>query len=131
MRAVPAAQAAGQPARAAASRLLRQCALVLHDVRRLGRAEETATTALRLARSAGDLPAQVQALDTLSLITAHLPDGRGAEYARHGLGLPGTGAGGRATLAARLGRALALAPGRAGEARRHGLENALESAGSR
>lgn len=128
-RAVPAAQPAGQPVQAAASRLLRQCALVLHDVRRLGRAEETAVTALRLARSAGDLPAQAQALDTLSLITAHLPDGRGAEYARHGYGLSEASDSTRAMLAARLGRALALAPGRKGEAR-HWLETALDLQGA-
>jgi hypothetical protein len=124
-RAVPAAQAAGQPVQAAASRLLRQCALVMHDVRQLHRAEETAMVALRFARSAGDLPAQAQALDTLSLIAAHQPDGRGAEYARRGLALPAAGAASRAMLSARLGRALALAPGRRGEARRW-LEDALE-----
>lgn len=128
-RAVPAAEAAGQSVQAAASRLLRQCALVLHDVRQLRRAEETAAMALRLARAAGDLPAQAQALDTLSLITAHLPDGRGAEYARHGFGLPEASDGDRAMLAARLGRALALAPGRKSEARRW-LETALEVQGS-
>jgi transcriptional regulator with XRE-family HTH domain len=124
-RAVPAAEAAGQSVQAAASRLLRQCALVLHDVRQLSRAEETAAMALKLARSADDLPAQMQALDTLSLITAHLPDGRGAAYARYGLRLPEASDSDRAMLAARLGRALALAPGRKGEARRW-LEDALE-----
>jgi tetratricopeptide (TPR) repeat protein len=124
-RAIPAAKAAGANLQVSASRLLRQCALVLHDVRQLGRAEETAAMALKLARAAGDLPAQAQALNTLSLITAHLPDGRGAEYARHGLQLPGTDDDERAMLAARLGRALALAPAHRGEARRW-LEHALE-----
>lgn len=124
-RAVLAAQTAGGSTQVAASRLLRQCALVLHDVRQLGRAEETAVAALKLARSARDLRVQAQALDTLSLITAHLPDGRGAEYARHGLGLPGASNSDRAMLAARLGRALALTPGRKSEARRY-LETALE-----
>jgi transcriptional regulator with XRE-family HTH domain len=124
-RVVPAAQAAGQAVQAAASHLLRTCALVMHDVRQLHRAEEMALAALRFARSAGDLPAQVQALSVLSLITAHLPDGRGAVYARRGLRLPETGGSGRAVLSARLGRALALAPGHRGEARGW-LEHALE-----
>lgn len=128
-RAVPVTETAGQSVQAAASRLLRQCALVLHDVRQLGRAEETAAMALKLARSAGDLPAQMQALDTLSLITAHLPDGRAAEYARHGFGLPEASESDRAMLAARIGRAFALAPGRKGEARQW-LEAALELQGT-
>jgi hypothetical protein len=122
-RAVPAAQAAGQGVQAAAARLIRQCALVMHDVRRLHQAEDTAAIALRLAQSAGNLPAQAGAFDTLSLITAHRPDGRGAEYARRGLRLPAA-AGGRAMLAARMGRALALTGGRAGETRAW-LETAL------
>ena len=122
-RAVGAAEAAGQSGQAAASRLLRQCALVLHDVRQLGRAEQAAGAALRLARAADDIAGQVQALDTLSLITAHQRDGRGAEYARRGLALPGTDHG-RAILAARLGRALALRPGSAREAHRW-LDHAL------
>src|SRR5439155_309562 len=117
----------GPAVQAAASRLLRQCSLVMHDVRQLGRAEGTAAAALQFARSAGDLPAQVQALGTLSLICAHQRDGRGAEYARRGLGLPELGSGGRAMLSARLGRALALA-GHRGEARRQ-LEAALAHGG--
>lgn len=128
-RTIPAAQTAGSAVQATASRLLRQCALIMHDVRQLGRAEETAVAALKLARSAGDQLGQAEALDTLSLITAHLTDGRGAEYARHGLALAGTSDSVRAMLAARLGRAVALAPGRKHEARRY-LEQALELQGA-
>jgi len=126
-RTVPAAQAGGVPLRAAASRLCQQAALVLHDVRRLGQAEEVAATALAFARAAGDVTAQATAYDTLSLITAHLPDGRGAEYARRGLALPGASDSDRAALAARLGRSLALLPGHAREARTS-LEHALQLA---
>lgn len=123
-RAMPAAQAGSAPLQAAASRLCRQAALILHDVRQLGRAEQIAATALALACSAGDLTAQARALDTLSLITAHLPDGRGAAYARRGLNLPGTDTGDRAALTARLGRSLALQPGQVRPAR-ISLEDAL------
>jgi transcriptional regulator with XRE-family HTH domain len=108
-RAIPAARA-GSPALAvAASRLCQQTALILHDVRQLGRAGDTATAALDLGRSGADIRAQARALDTLSMITAHLSDGRGAAYARQGLALPGLDDASRAMLAARLGRALALA----------------------
>lgn len=60
---------------------------------------------------AGDLTAQAGAFDTLSLITAHLPDGRGAEYARRGLALPGT-SGGDQTVLARAPGPVAGAPTR-------------------
>lgn len=110
---------------AAASRLCRQASLVLHDVRDLDRAEAVASTALTLARKAGDPAAQIEALDTLSLICAHLPDGRGAAYARRGLVVPGADDASRAPLAARLGRSLALSPGRDRDAR-YNLERALE-----
>jgi tetratricopeptide (TPR) repeat protein len=123
-RAVPAARAGGTSLQAAASALCRQAALVLHDVRRLDQAEETAATALALGCSAGDPAAQAGACDTLSLITAHLPDGRGAAYARRGLAL--AEGDDRAMLAARLGRSLAL-QGDAGQARAS-LEHALELA---
>jgi hypothetical protein len=124
VRAGIAARDGGTQLQAAASRLLRQCALVMHDVRQLTRAEQTAAAALKLARTAGDRAAQAQALNTLSLITAHQSDGRGVEYARHGFGLAGADDE-RAILAARVGRALALAPGRKPEARRW-LDRALE-----
>jgi hypothetical protein len=126
-RAVPAAQAGGAPLQAAASRLCRQAALILHDARSIDRAEQTAAGALALGRSAGDLDAQARACDTLSLITACFVAGKGAGYARHGLALPEVPASDRAVLAARLGRALALS----GEGRdaRASLEHALELTG--
>ncbi len=110
---------------AAASRLCRQAALVLHDVRQFDRAEDLATTALMLAQKAKEQVGQAEAFDTLSLISAHLPDGRGAEYARRGLAVPGVDDSHRAVLATRLGRSLALTPGRGREAR-YSLERALE-----
>ncbi len=110
---------------AAASRVCRQAALVLHDVRQFDRAEELAATALMFARRAADQVAQVQALDTLSLICAHLPDGRGAEYARRGLAVAGVGDEHRAVLSARLGRSLALTPGQGRQACQS-LECAIE-----
>lgn len=94
----------------AASRLCRRAALVFHDVRQLGRAEETAAAALRFAHWAAQPAAQADAYDTLSLITAHVSDGRGAEYARRGLALAGVDGPERAMLSARLGRSLALHP---------------------
>lgn len=112
---------------AAASRLCRQAALVLHDVRDLNRAETVATTAHTFARKAADPVTQVEALDTLSLISAHLPDGRGAEYARRGLAVRGADNATRAGLSARLGRSQALAPGCERDARTS-LETALEQA---
>jgi hypothetical protein len=126
-RAVPAARADGAALQAAASRLCRQAALVLHDVRALDRAEQAAGTALALGRRAGDPAAQALACDTLSLTTAHLPDGRGAQYARRGLAVPGVSDRDRAALAARLGRSLALLPGHDREARAS-LDRALELA---
>lgn len=130
-RVAPALDSGSTVLHAAASRLCRQVALVLHDVRDLERAEAVASTALTLARKVGDPAAQVEALDTLSLICAHLPDGRGAEYARRGLVVPGADDASRATLAARLGRSLALSSGSERDAR-YSLERALElSAGER
>jgi hypothetical protein len=127
-RAVPAARGDGAALQAAASRLCRQAALILHDVRSLDAAEQAAGQALALGRLAGDPAAQARACDTLSLITAHLPDGRGAGYARHGLAVHGTPASDRAVLSARLGRSLALLPGHDREARAS-LDRALELAG--
>lgn len=126
--AAPAVDSANAALHAAASRLCRQAALVLHDVRDLDRAEAIASTALTLARKAADPAAQVAACDTLSLICAHRPDGRGAAYARHGLTVPGADDTAKAALAARLGRSLALTPGQGHEAR-HSLQRALELAG--
>ncbi|MDQ3274894.1 MAG: hypothetical protein M3Q39_07640 [Actinomycetota bacterium] len=122
------AESGACPLQAAASRLCRLAALVLHDVRDLLRAEQLARTALRFGRAAGDPVAQVQALETLSLTTAHSPDGRGAEYARRGLAVPGADDVDRAVLAARLGRSLALSPD-GGRDAQHSLEQALGLSG--
>src|SRR6266536_2277580 len=127
-RLTPAKRGKDASLRAAASRLCRQAALILHDVRHLGRAEQVATTALGFARGAQDLAAQAQAYDTLSLISAHLPDGRGAEYARRGLAVHDTDDGDRAVLSARLARSLALMPGQGYQARAT-LDQALELSG--
>ena len=124
-RTVAAAEAAGAAWHAAASRLCREAALILHDVRDLRQAEALARTALAFARTADDPTRQVQALDTLSLTAAHLPDGRSAEYARRGLAMAGAEPAHRAVLAARLGRTLAITRGDRGEAHRS-LEHALE-----
>jgi hypothetical protein len=92
----------------AASRLCRQSALILHDVREVERAEQVAKIALRFACNAGDSMAQIGAYDTLSLITAYFPGEKGAEYARRGLTVPDTLDGDQAILSARLARSLAL-----------------------
>jgi tetratricopeptide (TPR) repeat protein len=113
---------------AAAARLCRQAALILHDVRRLDQAEEIATTALALARKAGDLAAQARIYDTLSLISAHRPDGRGVAYARRGLAVGDIASPDEALLSARLGRALALVSKHDREARAT-LERALDLSG--
>ena len=113
---IPAARAGGPALQGAASRLLHQCSLIQHDVRKLDSAEMTARAALALGLSSGDVPASALACDTLSMSTAHLPDGRGARYAQRGLSLPELPADGRAMLAARRGRAEALA-GRTSAAR--------------
>lgn len=113
----------------AASRLAREAAMILHDVRDLRQAEKLAGMALALARKAGDPAGQAQAFDTLSLIAAHLPDGRGAEYARRGLAVAGAEPAHRAVLAARLGRSLAIIRGDRLAAQRS-LEEALELAAS-
>jgi hypothetical protein len=112
-----AARSGDVPPNAAASRLCRQAALILHDVRQLGRAEQVAAMAQRFAQDAQDPSAQAHAFDTLSMITAHLPDGRGAEYARRGLAVPGTDDSDRAMLSARLARSLALMASHGREAR--------------
>lgn len=127
-RAIPAASSGGPRLQASASRLTRQCALILHDIRRLPQAEQTATAALSLAQAARNPSAQAQAADTLSMITAHLPDGRSTEYARCGLAVPGISTEDRARLTARLGRSLALRPGQNRQACAS-LEHALEIAG--
>jgi hypothetical protein len=125
-RVIPVARAGGPALQAAASRLCRQSALILHDVRKLGQAETTARAALSLGLAAGDVPASASACDTLSMTTAHLPDGRGARYAQRGLSLPELAGADRAMLSARLGRSLALA-GRPGPARAS-FDRALELA---
>ena len=61
-RAIPAARAGGAALAAAASRLCRQSALILHDVRKLDQAETTARAALALGLSAGDTAASASAL---------------------------------------------------------------------
>jgi transcriptional regulator with XRE-family HTH domain len=124
--AISAVQKADAGLQAATSRLCRQAALILYDARNIDRAEQTAASALAFGRSAGDVTAQARAYETLSLITAYLPGGKGIDYARRGLALPDTLAGDRAVLAARLGRAAVLA-GNLYEAR-GGLEHALELA---
>ena len=106
-RVIPVARSGGPALAAAASRLCRQSALILHDVRKLGQAETTARAALALGLSAGDTAASASALacDVLSMTTAHLPDGRGAMHARRGLALrPGTGLFRPGPRARRLGR---------------------------
>jgi hypothetical protein len=108
-RAVPVARAGSKSLQTAVSRLCRQGALILHDARSIDKAEQVAATALTLGRSAGDMTSQARAYDTLSLITAQFKAGKGAEYARRGLALPDISASDRAILAARLGRAAALA----------------------
>lgn len=127
-RTVAATEGAGMALHAAASRLCREAALILHDVRDLRQAEALARTALWFARTADDPTRQVQALDTLSLTAAHLLDGRGAEYARRGLAVAGAEPAHRAVLAARLGRTLAITRGGRSEAHRS-LEHALELSG--
>jgi transcriptional regulator with XRE-family HTH domain len=130
-RAIPAARDDGQELQAATSRLCRQVALILHDARHSDQAEGIAGKALMLGRMAADTTAQAQAYDTLSMIAAapspnYVIDGRAIEYARLGLALPDTSVTDRAILAARHGRANALA----GEsyAARGSLEEALELA---
>lgn len=126
-RAVRAVEGKGAELYSATSRLCREAALVLHDVRDLKRAEQLARTAFAFAQHAHDPAGQISACDTLSLISAHVPDGRGAEYARHGLTVVGGDATQQAVLAARLGRSLALTGGDRRDAHRH-LEQALEVA---
>lgn len=108
---------------AAASRLCRQAALIMHDVRDYDRAEHLAGMALTLARRAGESAVQAHAYDTLSLIAAYDPDGRGAEYARRGLKVADTSTD-RAMLAVRHGRALALSSDQVGA--RRSFEDALK-----
>ena len=104
-RVIPVARSGGPALAAAASRLCRQSALILHDVRKLGQAETTARAALALGLSAGHTAASASALacDVLSMTTAHLPDGRGDVRP------PGAGAG----RAGRCQRGHALRPGSA------------------
>jgi tetratricopeptide (TPR) repeat protein len=122
-RVIPAARRGGPALRASASRLCRQSALILNDVRQLDRAAQAAAAAADL----GDMPGQARALDTLSLIITPYDGARGAGYARRGLALADVPDADRAVLSARLGRALALT----GDARhaRASLDRALELAG--
>jgi transcriptional regulator with XRE-family HTH domain len=115
----PAALGTDTGLQAAASRLARQAALVLHDTRDLDRAERVAALALTLATRAHDAGAQAHAYETLSLIRTYGgPRSRAAEYVRRGLALDGLDDATRAALLVRLARSLAVLPGQERPVRR-------------
>lgn len=113
---------------AAASRLTRNVALVLHDTRHLDQAEKVAALSLALARKAEDVQGQAEAYDTLALIRTYCaPATRAVEYARRGLALDGLDDATRAMLLVRFGRSLAVLPEQERQVRR-ALEDAQELA---
>lgn len=122
-RVIPVARRGGPVLQASASKLLRQSALILNDVRDVRGAGHAAAVAVEL----GDTLGQAHAYDTMSQVVAYFDGARGAEYARRGLALPDVPNADRAVLQARLARSLALT----GDTRqaRAALDRALEMGG--
>jgi transcriptional regulator with XRE-family HTH domain len=109
----PAIHGSDRALQEASSDLACETARVLYDSRRYAAAEQTGIFALDLARRSGSLRAQADAYSALSRINIDQRRGdRGAMYARLGLRLGDLPPAQRAWLRLRLGRSLALLPGR-------------------
>ncbi|GAA4639283.1 hypothetical protein GCM10023196_100320 [Actinoallomurus vinaceus] len=121
----PAVNGSDRALQEASSDLAGEAARVLYDSRRYPAAERTGVFALELARRSGSVRAQADAYSTLSRVNIDQRRGdRGAMYARRGLRLGDLPPAREAWLRLRLGRSLALLPGRERTAREV-LEEAL------
>jgi transcriptional regulator with XRE-family HTH domain len=121
----PAINGSDRALQEASSGLACEAARVLYDSRRYAAAEQTGVFALDLARRSGSTRAQADAYSALSRINIDQRRGdRGAMYARLGLRLGDLSPDRQAWLRLRLGRSLALVPGRE-RAAREVLEEAL------